>query len=243
MCLLLTSNLFIMNPRRKFLLQGGLVSTALLSFNPFQSMANKLAPLTGFSMNSKKVILVHTFKQDPHILKSILAIRNNTGNVILLHSGKTDQWNETVSAFDVSNGQMDIAQQAQSKDYSIVYKGNYKIGVITPSEQGYDVDLVNKLSGFLKKERNCDLVICLSSLGYKNNNAIDDVTLAENSTNLDIIIGGHVSNYSKHPVTVLNKLQEEVIINHSLSGGLDFGKIEIEFDDRGNKRNIAFNHA
>lgn len=232
-----------MNPRRKFLLQGGIASTALFSFNPFQSIASKLAPLTGFNFNSNKVVLVHTCNHEQQVLSDILAIKKNTGNVVLLHAGKTDQRNDAFSMYDASAGQNANAQQSHSKDFSIVYKGNFKIGVITLSDNCYDVDQINNLAGFLKKERNCDLVVCLSNLGYRNSTALDDVNLAANSTGLDIIIGGHANNFSKQPVTVFNKNQEEVIINHSFSGGVDFGKIEIEFDNKGKKRHIAFNLA
>ncbi len=232
-----------MNPRRKFLLQGGLASTALLSLNPFQGIANKLSPLTGFSMNSNKVLLVHTcnFKND--IVKNVAAIKRSMGNVVLLHASETNQLNETAAVYDAFIGKPINDQQSSGKEYSIVYKGNFKIGVITPLENGYDLDQISNLSIFLKKERNCNLIICLSNLGYKNSNKLDDVTLASESTNLDIIIGGHAHNFSKHPVTVVNKNSEEVIINHSLSGGVDFGKIEIEFDAYGKKRHVAFNNA
>ncbi len=232
-----------MNPRRKFLLQGGLASTALLSLNPFQGIANKLASLTGFSMNSNKVVLVHTYILENEIVNNVAAIKRSMGNVVLLHVGETNKWNETASRYDAFIGQSMNELQSPAKEYSIIYKGNYKIGVITPSENGYDFDNINSLSVFLKNERNCDLIICLSNLGYKNSNEVDDVTLASKSTNLDIIIGGHSNNFSKHPVIVFNKNREEVIINHSLSGGVDFGKIEIEFDAYGKKRHVAFNNA
>ncbi len=232
-----------MNPRRKFLLQGGLASTALLSLNPFQSIANKLSPLTGFNMNSNKVLLVHTCYLENHIINNVADIKRSSGNVVLLHSCETKHWEEKATMFDAFIGQPIKNQHSTGKDYAIVYRGNYKIGIITPSESRYDFENINSLSDFLKKERNCDLIICLSNLGYKNSNEVDDVTLASESTNLDIIIGGHAHNFSKHPVIVFNKNREEVIINHSLSGGVDFGKIEIEFDANRNKRHVAFNYA
>ena len=149
-----------MNPRRKFLLQGGLASTALLSLNPFQGIANRLAPLTGFSMNSNKVVLVHTHNLENEIINNVAAIKRSMGNVVLLHVGETNKWNETASRYDAFIGQSMNELQSPAKEYSIIYRGNYKIGVITPSENGYDFDNINSLSVFLKNERNCDLIIC-----------------------------------------------------------------------------------
>lgn len=231
-----------MNPRRKFLLQGGVATTALFSAKPFNSMANSLAPLIGFNVNSNKIVLVHTYKQQLQISNHLAAIKRSTGNVVLLHAGEMNQWENTATNYDAAIGQPNNTKQFTQKDFSIVYKGNFKIGVITPVDNCYAVEHINQLSGFLKNIRNCDLVVCLSNLGYKNSSAIDDVRLAGKSSNLDIIIGGHAENFSKYPVTVFNKNQEEVIINHSLSGNQDFGKIEVEFDNKGNKHNVAFNN-
>ena len=131
-----------------------------------------------------------------------------------------------------------------ASDYKIIYKGNVKIGVITANAEAPGlVERVNTLSSWLKKEKDCHLVACLSQLGYKQKNNIDDLTLAENSADLDIIIGGHAKNFCKFPVTVKNKNKEEVIINHAAGNELALRKIEVEFSETGKKRQIAFTRS
>lgn len=44
--------------------------------------------------------------------------------------------------------------------------------------EGDIIQKINRLSVFLKKEKNCDLVVCLSRLGFKNKNTPDDIFLA-----------------------------------------------------------------
>ena len=103
-----------------------------------------------------------------------------------------------------------------------------------------NIQKVNKLYYWLKKEKKCAVVVCLSMLGYKNKNTPDDITLAEKSNHLDIIIGGHAENFKAQPYIVLNSNQEEVII-HAAAGNVNaLGKIEIDFDWQGRKRNISF---
>jgi 5'-nucleotidase len=97
---------------------------------------------------------------------------------------------------------------------------------------------MNTLSAYLKKEKNCAVVVCLSQLGYKNKNMPDDIMLAERSTHLDIIIGGHADNFHSHPIIALNSKNGEVII-HSAAGDVTaFGKIEIDFDGQGRKKSV-----
>ncbi len=48
----------------------------------------------------------------------------------------------------------------------------------------------------LKHDEKCDLVICLSHLGYKyDSSKVSDITLAQNSRSIDIILGGHTHTF------------------------------------------------
>ena len=55
---------------------------------------------------------------------------------------------------------------------------------------------------------------------YKNKKTIDDITLATQSKNFDIIIGGHSHTFMPAPQIVLNQQQQEVVINHAGYGGI-----------------------
>ena len=102
------------------------------------------------------------------------------------------------------------------------------------------IQKVNRLSAYLKKEKNCAVVVCLSLLGYKNANAPDDVKLASRSTHLDVIIGGNTENFPKYPMIALNSNNEEVLIHSAAGNPAGLGEIAIGFDERDQKRHISF---
>jgi hypothetical protein len=235
-----------MNSRRKFLLQGSMATTALLAAKPFKTFSNSIAPATGFSIKGNKVVLVHTGdymgKNQHQTHTQIAGLKKNIGGVVLLHAGN-DVKNKVASMnYDAS-----ISPEKNilftENNYRMLYKGDIKIGVINAIEG--ENDIINKLcnlSAYLKKEKNCHMVVCLSQLGYKNKNRIDDTRLAENSSSLDVIIGGHPSNYFAHTVIAANRNKEEVIIHFASGNGFDFGNIEVCFDEAGNKRSVAINN-
>ena len=235
-----------MNSRRKFLILGSMATTAALAAKPFKTFANASSRITGFNTNDNKLILLHTgdFSKANHqqVFKHMADIKNNTGNVVLLNAGNEVAGNVASFKYDASiSHNNSIATSANN--YRIIYKGNIKIGVISAaSGERNVVNNINELSSWLKNEKNCHVVVCLSQLGYKNKRSVDDQTLAAQSTSLDIIIGGNAKNYIKHPAIHLNKNKAEVVINHATENDLAFGKIEIAFDDHGQKRDINFDH-
>ncbi len=235
-----------MSTRRKFLFNGGMATAALLTAKPFTTLANTLAPVTGFSINNNKIVLLHTGNFNPAnkylAVEQIKQLKKNTGNLVLLHAGNPAQENTGGLQFDSVLEPANCAS-VSANNYKIIYKDKIKIGIITAASG--DKDTLNKtaaLSVFLKKEKNCDLVICLSKLGFKNKTAVDDIQLAENSTALDIIIGGHPSNYTLHAITAQNKNRHEVIIHSAADTGFALGNIEVGFDDAGNKNSVALNN-
>ncbi|MFM6924213.1 MAG: hypothetical protein ACKOU7_01830 [Ferruginibacter sp.] len=235
-----------MNTRRKFLLNGSMASVALLTAKPFTALANTLAPVTGFSVNNNKVVLLHTGNYNPgseYIAASeISRVKRNTGNLVLVHAGDHLQQDAGSLHFDSVLEPANCAS-VSSNNYKIIYKDKIKIGIITAAAGEKDVlTKTEALAVSLKQHKNCDLVICLSKLGYKKSNAIDDITMAENSTALDIIIGGHPANYTRFAVTARNRNRHEVIIHSAADTGFALGNIEIGFDDAGHKNAVAFNN-
>ena len=233
-----------MNTRRKFLLQGSMATTALLVAKPFSTVANSLAPVTGYSINNNKLVLIHTGNHvDANSKDSVLHISNlikNTGNLVILHAGKAAANQVIPFKYDASTQPGEPFSVGEA-DYKIIYKGNIKTGIINASVSENNLaEKIDAIATYLKKEKNCHLVVCLSQLGYKTNNIIDDLRLAAASTHLDIIIGGHAEYFCKQPLTVLNKNREEVIINHAAGNMLALRKIEINFDESGIKKYIAF---
>ena len=235
-----------MNSRRKFLLSGTMASTALLTAKPFTSLANRFSPLTGFSINEHQLTLVHTGVQhnsgNNQAIRQIADLKKQTGNLVLLHAGQTIRENALQLGYDATL-QPKYCAAASSTNYKIVYKGDIKIGIITASTlQHSTIKHTNALAGFLKQEKHCNIVICLSQLGFKNKTTVDDLTLAAQSEHLDIIIGGNPENHTANPVVAQNRNKAEVLIHADAGNGFAFGNIEINFDERGNKRSIAINN-
>lgn len=93
---------------------------------------------------------------------------------------------------------------------------------------------------FLKNEKNCDLVVCLSHLGfnYRDEKVSDHVIAAETSMT-DLIIGGHTHTYVEKPVETKNKAGKQVIINQSSWGGLVLGRVDFVFEKTKKKNQVV----
>ena len=95
------------------------------------------------------------------------------------------------------------------------------------------VEIAQDMSSVLKNDKKCDLIICLSHLGYKYNNPnkISDVVLAKKTKNIDLIIGGHTHTFLDEPVKVKNLENKDVIINQVGCFGINLGKIDFYFSE------------
>jgi 5'-nucleotidase len=66
----------------------------------------------------------------------------------------------------------------------------------------------------LKEDKKCDIVICLSHLGYRySDNKVSDTVLAKSTNFIDLIIGGHTHTFLDRPDSVKNLQGKEVLIN------------------------------
>ena len=80
---------------------------------------------------------------------------------------------------------------------------------------------------YLKKEMNCDLVICLSHLGYQyKDNKISDEVLARESLNIDLILGGHTHTFLDEPVRFRNRHGKEILVGQVGWAGIKLGRID-----------------
>ena len=235
-----------MNTRRKFLLQGSMATAAVTLGNSFKSIASTISPLTGFSINNKKIVLLHTAVNNStplnYTINQINLVKQNAHNMLLIHPGNASELAATGVRHDVT--MQDENKIAGLNDaYSVIYKGDIKIGIIkTAVIQSDIIGCVNTLSQWLKEEKKCNLVVCLSQLGYKNTGKTDDLQLAEKSTHLDVIINGHPVNFKNTPVITHNSNNAEVIIQSACDSGFGLGNIEIGFDRNNKKYSIDFNN-
>jgi 5'-nucleotidase len=92
-------------------------------------------------------------------------------------------------------------------------------------------------ASLLKKSLKCDLVICLSHLGYKySDKKISDEVLARESSYIDLIIGGHTHTFLDEPVRYKNKSNKEVLVAQVGWAGIRLGRVDYYFDVRSRKK-------
>ena len=148
------------------------------------------------------------------------------------------------SNYDFKNTVMD----GYVKPYKIFNKENIKIGVFglgielsglvdkkNYKETAYNnpVETAHEMVRILKQEKKCDLIICLSHLGYKYNTEPDkicDLKLAALTKDIDLIIGGHTHTFLDKPTIVKNLEQKEVLVNQVGCYGINLGRIDFYFD-------------
>ena len=92
-------------------------------------------------------------------------------------------------------------------------------------------NLINAID-ILKNEKKCQLVICLSHLGFEyNSNKISDINLAKTTANIDVILGGHTHTFFEKARIFANKYGKPVLINQAGWGALSLGRIDLIFNN------------
>ncbi len=100
------------------------------------------------------------------------------------------------------------------------------------------IDVAQDMERLLKEEKGCDLVICLSHIGYnykKNPDKICDLKLAKATRYTDLIIGGHTHTFLKKPTVVKNAKDKNILVNQVGCYGINLGRIDFYFDEDNNK--------
>ena len=101
------------------------------------------------------------------------------------------------------------------------------------------IEITQDMTRILKEEKKCDLVICLSHLGYFYKDSefkkVSDNTLAEQTKNIDLIIGGHTHTFLKKPTIKKNLEGKNMLINQVGCYGINLGRIDFYFDAHKNK--------
>lgn len=101
----------------------------------------------------------------------------------------------------------------------------------------------NEMAAYLKNERKCDLVIVLSHLGYSyNSNKISDIHIAEQTKNIDIILGGHTHTFMEKADVRKNLDQEDVLIHQVGWAGVNLGRINVKFSGK-TKKITSYTHS
>lgn len=151
--------------------------------------------------------------------------------------------------YDFSNTEMNT----HVKPYRVFEKDTIKIGVfgigielkglVDPflyKETKYldPIEITQDMTRILKHEEQCDLIICLSHLGYHYKNETDkisDLKLAAATKDIDLIIGGHTHTFLRKPTIVKNLEGKSILINQVGCYGINLGKIDFYFDSDKNQ--------
>lgn len=144
----------------------------------------------------------------------------------------------------------------QYEPYKIFKKGKLKVGVLGVGIEmkGLIADnligktlyldpikAANETAYFLKKQKGCDLVICLSHLGFQyKEDKISDERLARESENIDLIIGGHTHTFFDTPLKYTNLKGSDVIVNQVGFAGIVLGRLDFEFSKFSKKKLSQF---
>ena len=141
------------------------------------------------------------------------------------------------------------------KPYKIIIKDGIKIGIFglgvqldglvdkkLYKETVYNdpIEVAQDMSRILREEKKCDLVICLSHLGFKYKDEPEkpsDIVLARKTKNIDLIIGGHSHTFLDKPVIEKNSEGKEVLINQVGCFGINLGRIDFYLSDT-----VAYNN-
>ena len=127
------------------------------------------------------------------------------------------------------------------KPYHIIVKDGVKIGIVGANinPQGlvasthYEgvkylplTETINKTAEMLRNDFNCDMVVALSHTGIKT-----ELELAENSRNIDIIIGGHSHTFMAEPAIRTNRDGKDVLVYQTNGRGVYVGRIDVELEE------------
>lgn len=128
------------------------------------------------------------------------------------------------------------------KPYVVIRRSGVKIGVfgLSPKMKGLvsdkncvgvkyldPVKAAQKTADLLKNKEKCDLVVCISHLGW-NIGGDDDVLMMKNTRNIDIVLGGHSHSYFKQEKWVKNLDGVSVPNDQNGKSGIFVGRLEVE---------------
>lgn len=132
------------------------------------------------------------------------------------------------------------------KPYLVLKRQGVKIGIFAlcppmeglVSEANYKpltfldpVEVTNKMVDILRNQKKCDVVICLSHLGWAKTEYTDN-KLIQNTSGIDLVLGGHSHTYSETLFYETNKAGQKVPVDHEGKHGVYVGKVTLTFDKK-----------
>ena len=145
--------------------------------------------------------------------------------------------------YDFTNTPID----GKTERMAVLQKGEIKVGIfglgveldgLVPKEKYGEtkyidpIDIANDCSKELKS-LGCDLIICLSHLGYEyDSEKVSDRILANKTKDIHLIIGGLTHTFLDRPTEEKNMDGQSVLINQVGWAGVHVGRIDFHFDQK-----------
>ncbi|MCD8210501.1 MAG: metallophosphatase [Prevotella sp.] len=132
------------------------------------------------------------------------------------------------------------------KPYTIIKKNGLKIGIfgLSPELDGLvfakncegvtfldPIKVARQMAEVLKGKEKCDLVICLSHLGW-DILGFDDTEVMASTKDIDLFLGGHTHSYFDSLKWVKNLDGKEIPNDQNGKSGIYVGKLQLELDTK-----------
>lgn len=131
------------------------------------------------------------------------------------------------------------------KPYIILHRKGLKIGVfaLDPKMEGLvfakncqgikyldPIRVANDMANKLKNKEKCDLVICVSHLGWEPISQMGDPMMISHSRNIDVVLGGHSHSYFKKPEVVKDADGKDVTVDQNGKHAIYVGKLVLNMN-------------
>ena len=128
------------------------------------------------------------------------------------------------------------------KPYVVLNRDGMKIGVfgLSPKMEGLvqadkcegvvyndPIAAAQEVTDRLRAQEGCDVVICLSHLGFRIKNEVCDEKLAAETKGIDVILGGHSHTFMEKPAFYLNAEGKSVPVLHTGKSGIFVGELDL----------------
>lgn len=134
------------------------------------------------------------------------------------------------------------------RPYVVLHRKGLKIGVfgLSPKLDGLvqagnfkgvrcenPIDAANRVAALLKEREGCDVVVCLSHLGWDMKKPdIDDAAVIGASRNIDVVLGGHSHSYFRDVVRIKDADGKEVLVDQNGKHAIYVGKMVLTIQNK-----------
>ena len=133
------------------------------------------------------------------------------------------------------------------KPYVIIKRNGLRIGLfgLSPQLEGLvdlskckgvnyldPIEVGNRVAAELKHDKKCDVVICVSHLGWLRPDEMGDQKLLASSKDIDLVLGGHSHSYFKALRYVNNADGKAVPVDQNGKNAMYVGKLTLSFDKK-----------